>query len=369
MPRKDKQRKLPALRNKPKFKCGFRDSGAALADSLVGNAGEYSVFSLFSGCGGLDFGFKGGFSVLGKRYGRLPFHVLGAYDLLQDAVDCYRLNIDDCIASADLTKVKPCDLPAADMLMGGFPCQDFSSAGPKTGLDGKRGQLYQVLINYMKFHRPRVVIGENVIHLARMQDGACLRQIVADFESVGYHFDVWNLYAPDYGVPQNRRRLIFAGVRNDIDGFPVAPKPTNADRHVTISEALSDLEGITDETVPNQSPYFVATRATSGGGQGYKSADSKRQNADLRFGARSYQIGHVTVVAVLSSQVSETVIARYQGAGMLVLTGTPSPDPTASTFAFFKEVIGYNLDDFFRRSSPVVKSVIHDLIGKLLAPQ
>lgn len=103
--------------------------------------------------------------------------------------------------------------------------------------------------------------------------------------------------------------------------------------------------------------------------QGYKSADSKRQNADLRFGARSYQIGHVPVVAVLSSQVSETVIARYQGAGMLVLTGTPSPDPTASTFAFFREVIGYNLDDFFRRSSPVVKSVIHDLIGKLLAPQ
>lgn len=102
--------------------------------------------------------------------------------------------------------------------------------------------------------------------------------------------------------------------------------------------------------------------------QGYKSADSKRQNADLRFGARSYQIGHIPVVAVLSSQVSETVIARYQDAGMLVLTGTSSDDATVSTFAFFRDVVGYNLDDFFRRSSSAVKDVIHGLIKKLLSP-
>lgn len=103
--------------------------------------------------------------------------------------------------------------------------------------------------------------------------------------------------------------------------------------------------------------------------QGYKSADSKRQNADLRFGAKSYQIGHVPVVAVLSSQVSETVIGRYRDAGMLVLTGLRSDDPTVSTFAFFKEVIGYSLEDFFKRTSPRIQEVIHSLIGKLLAPE
>lgn len=103
--------------------------------------------------------------------------------------------------------------------------------------------------------------------------------------------------------------------------------------------------------------------------QGYKSADSKRQNADLRFGAKSYQFGHIPVVAVLSSQVSETVISRYRDAGMLVLTGLHSDDPTVSTFAFFKEVIGYSLEDFFKRSSPKIKEVIHSLIGKLLKPE
>ncbi|MGN0845822.1 MAG: hypothetical protein ACI4RA_00380 [Kiritimatiellia bacterium] len=102
--------------------------------------------------------------------------------------------------------------------------------------------------------------------------------------------------------------------------------------------------------------------------QGYKSADSKRQNADLRFGARAYQNGHLPVVAILSSQVSEAVIGRYRNAGMLVLTGLHSNDPTVSTFAFFKEVVGYNLEHFFIRTSPKIKEVIHSLIEKLLTP-
>lgn len=103
--------------------------------------------------------------------------------------------------------------------------------------------------------------------------------------------------------------------------------------------------------------------------QGYKSADSKRQNADLRFGARAYQVGHLPVVAVLSSQVSEAVIGRYRDSGMLVMTGVHSSDPTLSTFAFFKEVVGYDLEQFFVRSSPKIKAVIHALIEQLLSPE
>lgn len=103
--------------------------------------------------------------------------------------------------------------------------------------------------------------------------------------------------------------------------------------------------------------------------QGYKSADSKRQNADLRFGSRSYQIGHLPVVMVLSSQVSETVINRYRDSGMLVLTGVHSENATLSTFAFFKSVIGYDLEGFFQRNTDKIKSVIHPLIEKLLSAE
>ena len=268
MRRKDGKPPKKALRNLPQFEAGFKDSENARRNGFGEGGRHYQITSFFSGCGGLDFGFKGGFCCLGKQYEPLPFDIVGAYDFLQDAVDCYKLNIDDHIQCADLTKVDVGALPRTDILIGGFPCQDFSSSGPKTGFDGKRGKLYQVLLNYMKVHNPRVVIGENVIHLARMKDGEVLKTIVQDFESIGYHFDVWNLYAPDYGVPQSRKRLIFVGVRNDIDGFPVKPKPTHFGSPVTISQALCDLEEITDETVPNQSQYFVASKATSGGGQG-----------------------------------------------------------------------------------------------------
>lgn len=100
--------------------------------------------------------------------------------------------------------------------------------------------------------------------------------------------------------------------------------------------------------------------------QGYKSADSKRQNADLRFGAKAYQISHIPVIAVLSSQVSETVIQRYKNAGMLALTGIRSSDSTISTFSFFKEVIGFDLESFFRNNSTAIKEVVHRLIRSLL---
>ena len=268
MRRKDGKPPRLALRNKPKFDVGFRESANARGNGYADGDRPYRVMSLFSGCGGLDLGFKGGFSVLGKSYASLPFDVVGAYDILQDAVDCYRLNVGGRVEQADLTQMDVGTLPDTDVLIGGFPCQDFSSSGPKTGFDGKRGKLYQVLIRYMEAHRPRVVVGENVIHLARMKEGVVLKTIVRDFEQVGYHFDVWSLYAPDYGVPQSRKRLIFVGVRDDVYGFPVKPVPTNLDAPVTISQALHDLEDVTDERVTNQSQYFVASKATSGGGQG-----------------------------------------------------------------------------------------------------
>ena len=308
MQRKDKKRKIPALRNKPVYSVGFRESGNASANGFYSVDRPYKVTSFFSGCGGLDIGFLGGFSVLGHKYESLPFDIVGAYDSLNDAVDCYRLNIATNIRAVDLTEVDVADLPQTDLLIGGFPCQDFSSAGPKTGLNGKRGKLYKVLVDYMKCHRPKVVVGENVIHLARMQDGECLRIIVDDLESCGYHFDVWNLYAPDYGVPQNRRRLFFVGVRNDIEGFPVKPRPTNIGRHVSISAALKDLETISDETIVNQSQYFVSSRATSGGGQG----DNVNEPDKVAYCIRANARGRIQFHYRLDRRLTVRECARVQ---------------------------------------------------------
>ena len=148
-------------------------------------------------------------------------------------------------------------------------------------------------------------------------------------------------------------------------------------------EIIKNALGLSDEQVAWRYEYTKSPRKKASGGdrhhksqgaifeirQGYKSADSKRQNADLRFGVRAYQAAHIPVVAILSSQVGETVISRYRDAGMLIMTGIPSRDPTESTFAFFDQIVGYDLTGFFRRSAAAIKQEIHGLIEKLLSTE
>jgi hypothetical protein len=102
--------------------------------------------------------------------------------------------------------------------------------------------------------------------------------------------------------------------------------------------------------------------------QGYKSADAKRQSADLRFGLHAYAAGLLPVVLVMSGQVSEPVIRRYRADGMLVLTGVVGSDPFRSTFAFFEQVVGYDLRAFFERNSEQLRREITLVVRKLLTP-
>ena len=268
-------KKRKALRNMPEFSCGFDEHPEILrlraTEPSTGTDGQISVLSMFAGCGGMDLGFVGGFPYLKKFYPSLPFHIHRALEIDDDAVATYRLNMCHDVAPCDLTKVDMAVLPSVDVLLGGFPCQDFSSCGPKTGFEGKRGRFYRVMVEYAEIHRPAMFVAENVPHLAKLQEGRLLQEIIADFSEVGYDVRVWTLYCPDYGLPQNRTRLFFVGVRHDIvatAGRPSAPAPTIFQKPIAIDDAIHDLELIVDETIPNQSQYFVATKATKGAGQG-----------------------------------------------------------------------------------------------------
>ena len=127
----------------------------------------YTIVSYFCGCGGLDLGFRGGYEYRNEKYPRLPFQILDAYDFNEKCVATYNDYFGDCAHVADLSKIDAKDVPAADVLIGGFPCQEFSSCGPLGGLDSERGQLYKALLRYMKEHSPKVVVGENVINLVQ----------------------------------------------------------------------------------------------------------------------------------------------------------------------------------------------------------
>ena len=242
---------------------------------------------MFSGIGGLDIGFEGGFTYKSQNYVSQSFKILTAYEKDQKSVETFRLNHSVNIIEHELSINSPQSIPKADLLIGGFPCQDFSSCGPKRGLASERGQLYKVMTEYMRIHKPDVVCAENVPNLARMQDGLVIETIIRDFKNEGYKVEVWNLYAPDFGIPQSRRRLFFICVRNDIEGMPEQPKPTHRDNHLSIKWAIEDLEQISDESVPNQSQYFKASKAKKGNGQGDERSQADKPAYTVRANAKS----------------------------------------------------------------------------------
>lgn len=236
----------------------------------------YSVVSYFCGCGGLDLGFRGGFKYHDEDYPVLPFNIIKAYDNEPRCIETYNDYFGAGHALVkDLATAKPEEIPRADILIGGFPCQEFSSCGPLGGLESERGRLYQTLIEYMNTHKPKIVVGENVINLERMEKGEVLKTIKKDLMAAGYAVKVWKMFAPDYGVPQRRTRLMIMCIRNDIFrkyGFPEEPEARFKDKYRSIEWAIGDLISVTDNSiVPNQGDYFGASKAKKGNGQGDES--------------------------------------------------------------------------------------------------
>lgn len=313
MRRKSGEPKLKALRRMPVYAQGLRENPALAGlrhpntegTSLHGGA---TVMSMFCGCGGMDLGFLGGFRFLGETYSALPFNIVQSMDIDARSIETYRLNIGDHGVVGDLTTIAAAELPRARVLLGGFPCQDFSSSGPKVGFSGERGQLYHVMAEYMRAHRPDMVVGENVPHLATLHEGQYLRTILRDFEDEGYNFTVWNLFAPDYGLSQSRRRLFLIGVRKDLGLPPAAPAPTHKLRHRPIEDAIGDLIQVTDESVTNQSQYFVATKATAGGGQG----DHVNRRGELAYCIRANAKARIQFHYELERRLTVRECARLQ---------------------------------------------------------
>jgi DNA (cytosine-5)-methyltransferase 1 len=119
---------------------------------------------------------------------------------------------------------------------------------------------------------------------------------------------VWNLFAPDYGLSQSRRRLFLVGVRKELGAPPPPPQRTHATRYRPIEEALHDLVAITDESVTNQSQYFVATKATAGGGQG----DHDNRRGELAYCIRANAKARIQFHYELPRRLTVRECARLQ---------------------------------------------------------
>lgn len=229
------------------------------------NKKKYKILSTFTGAGGLDIGFHGGFRFLNKYYSELPFETVVASDINIDA--CHTLSADNKyfkdtdVICADITKYDYKQIKGDfDVLLGGFPCVTFSVVGKQAGItDNKNGQLYESYAKYVEYFRPKVFLAENVKGILSANKGEAVKIIKQRFEIQGYKLKVFLVNFADFGVPQLRQRILFIGVRDDIKTEFIPPEFTNLNNHVTVQEAF---KGITKD-MPNNELLNTTARTTA----------------------------------------------------------------------------------------------------------
>ena len=190
---------------------------------------KFKFIDLFSGVGGF----------------RIPLEKLGgecvAYsEIDKNAIEVYQQNFNtkNEIFLGDITNVK--EIPKADLIVGGVPCQAWSVAGKKKGFDDPRGKLWEDSIRLVKKNKPKAFIFENVKGLYDPRNKSALDLIISEFKKCGY--DVFHkvLNAYDFGLPQNRDRLFIVGFKKEQKVDFDFPKPLNKSK--TLIEVMDNLQ-------------------------------------------------------------------------------------------------------------------------------
>lgn len=219
------------------------------------------IVSLFAGCGGLDLGLH-----------RQGHDIVHASDFDEDSVNSYNSYFAKKAHVIDVHDLKGKDLPDYDLLAGGFPCQGFSVANTYRHKDDARNKLYLQIVRLLKETKPKFFLLENVAGILSLEKGLVVKEIVDELSKVnkrfngGYEVRYLKLNAADYGVPQNRKRVIFLGISKSFSDsirdkmfkyFP--PEPTHVpdgdminNKYLTLRDAISDLgEPSDDYEIPN----------------------------------------------------------------------------------------------------------------------
>lgn len=201
---------------------------------------KYTVVDLFCGAGGLSKGFlDAGYEVvLGVDFND---KALETFEENHDNAKAMKLdlfnheNINEIINYLNIKNKSN-----IDVLVGGPPCQGFSVAGPRD-MNDKRNNLYLAMVKLAQKLQPNVVLLENVPGMLQVNDGIGAKRIISDFKEIGYKMTPKLLYAPDYGVPQIRKRVFFVGLKDCEDEFKFPDPIVDKENYITCKEAIGDL--------------------------------------------------------------------------------------------------------------------------------
>ena len=161
---------------------------------------KYKTVSLFAGIGGFDIAFS-----------NAGFDLIWANDFDKYCVETFKANVSDNIVLGDINDHLD-DIPDHDILVGGFPCQPFSTLGKLKGFDDERGTLFFTIKEILKKHDTKVAVLENVKNLLNHDGGKTFTRMKKDLEELGYKVYYQVLNSQDYGVPQRRNRAIIVAL-------------------------------------------------------------------------------------------------------------------------------------------------------------
>lgn len=191
---------------------------------------KYKLVSLFAGIGGIDLGFE-----------FAGFECIWANDFDKFACQTYRANIGDQIVEGDIRLTKH-QIPAHDILVGGFPCQPFSTLGKLQGFEDEmnRGTLFFEIMDIIIKHDTKVVVLENVKNLINHDNGKTFARIKQELDDAGYDVNAQILNSQDYGIPQRRNRIFIVAFNRKYFKTGKFVYPDKEELKVTTQDLLDE---------------------------------------------------------------------------------------------------------------------------------
>lgn len=190
-----------------------------------------NIVSFFAGAGGLDLGFQ-----------NAGFNVIWANEYDKEIWETYQKNHPHTVLDKrNIVNIPSDEIPECDGIIGGPPCQSWSEAGAMKGIEDKRGQLFFDFIRILEAKQPKFFLAENVSGMLLGRHSPALESIKEMFRNagIGYELSFEMVNACDYNVPQDRKRVIFVGIRKDL-GFKYEFQKPNFPK-LTLHDAIFDL--------------------------------------------------------------------------------------------------------------------------------
>ena len=222
---------------------------------------KLKVVSLFCGCGGADLGLLGGFKYINKYYKKLPFKIVHASDIDKKAVATYNLNFKHQASQIDIKSLKLAEKDV-DLLIGGFPCQPFSTVNPTKEPSSRENQLFWDMARIIEELKPRAFVAENVQGFYRLKGGFYFDLACKEFEKIGYSIYHQLIDCSDYGVPQKRKRIFIIGIRKNNKKLYKFPDKTHG--NLTTQKPRNVLSSVVKNLIPEDEKYYFSKRAVEG---------------------------------------------------------------------------------------------------------